>query len=425
MNERMITPRSRGFLFLDAHPDGCRRLVEDTWAAVPQPAGGPPAGDGPVALVIGCSAGYGLAATVAGLARAGIRGIGVCYEKGPGRRTAGAGWYRTAALARLAREHGRDMVFLNGDAFGDQVKTEVSRVLQERFGGRLDYLVYSVAAPRRTDPDTGTVYSSVLKPVGLPHRTKTLVFDPDGAPDVRTVTIPPAEGDDIEQTVAVMGGADWTRWIDHLDQRGQLADGFTTAALSYIGAPITERVYRQGTIGAAKAHLEATATLLDARLRASAGGRAVISVNGAAVTQSSTAVPAIALYTAILRSVVGDRMVSPLDQLVELWDLLTSGRPLPVDPQGRVRLDDWELDGAVQAELNRRWDAVTTQDVTTFADLDWFTTQVRQSYGFDVPGTDYGAPVDVDVPWPGPPQGPQAHPAGAQAGVMPSFAQRS
>ncbi|NED87702.1 enoyl-[acyl-carrier-protein] reductase FabV, partial [Streptomyces sp. SID11233] len=160
---------------------------------------------------------------------------------------------------------------------------------------RLDYLVYSVAAPRRTDPDTGATYTSVLKPIGAPHRTKTLVFDAGGTPDVREVATEAAEGDDVARTVAVMGGTDWERWTDRLAARGLLAEGFTTVALSYIGSPLTAAIYRQGTIGAAKAHLEATARTLHERLAKTVGGRAVTSVNGAAVTQSSTAVPGIAL----------------------------------------------------------------------------------------------------------------------------------
>ncbi|MEV4947025.1 enoyl-[acyl-carrier-protein] reductase FabV [Streptomyces sp. NPDC053755] len=400
MSERVIVPKSRGFLFLDSHPGGCRRLVEEMWRAVPAPAA--PGGEGPVALVIGSSAGYGLAATIAGLARVGIRGIGVCFEKAPARRTGTAGWYRTAATARLARQHGRDMVFLNGDAFGDAVKEQVADLLVERFGGRLDFLVYSVAAPRRTDPDTGEGYASVLKPIGSPYTTKTLVFDESGAPEVKEITAAPAEGDDIEQTVAVMGGADWERWITFLADRGLLADGFTTAALSYIGSPLTAAIYRQGTIGAAKAHLEATARVLDERLGKTVGGRAVTSVNAAAVTQSSTAVPGIALYVGLLRGVLGDAMVAPIGQLVELWDRLTGARPLDCDDEGRVRLDTWELDPAVQSAVADRWSTATSDTIGELADLDWFGDEVRRLYGFSVPGFDYTAAVETDVPWPTP-----------------------
>ncbi|MEU2670110.1 enoyl-[acyl-carrier-protein] reductase FabV [Streptomyces sp. NPDC007164] len=398
MSERVIAPKNRGFLFLDSHPAGCERLVEDMWQAVPAPSRVPDRA--PVALIIGSSAGYGLAATIAGLARAGIRGIGVCFEKAPGRRTGTAGWYRTAATAELARRHGHDMVFLNGDAFSDEMKNQVAQVLEERFGGRLDYLVYSVAAPRRTDPDTGATYASVLKPIGEAYSTKTLVFDDAGAGEVREVGTQPADGDDIEQTVAVMGGTDWERWIDHLAGRGLLADGFTTAALSYIGSALTAEIYRQGTIGAAKSHLEQTARTLDERLGKLVDGRAVTSVNAAAVTQSSTAIPGIALYVGLLRGVLGQAMVPPIGQLTDLWDQLTGARPLGLDEEGRVRLDTWELAPAVQAAVTERWNTATTGNIAGLADLDWFHAEVRRLYGFAVPGIDYAAPVETDIPWP-------------------------
>ncbi|WP_033349485.1 enoyl-[acyl-carrier-protein] reductase FabV [Kitasatospora aureofaciens] len=401
MSERVLTPRHRGFLFLDSHPAGCARLVEDMWQACPA-AAELPEGDGPVALIIGSSAGYGLAATVAGLKRAGIRGIAVSYEKAPsGRRTATAGWYRTAATADLARAAGRDLVLLNGDAFSDPMKDQVAELIEQRFGGRLDYLVHSVAAPRRTDPDTGTTYASVLKPIGRANRTRTLVFDDQGVAEVREVETRPAEGDDVEQTVAVMGGADWERWIDHLAGRGLLGEGFATAALSYIGSPLTAAIYRQGTIGAAKLHLEATARTLNERLGRTVGGRAVTSVNGAAVTQSSTAVPGIALYTGLLRGVLGEDMVPPVRQLASLWDQLTGAAPLVPDEEGRIRLDGWELADDVQAAVAERWEAATTGTVAGLADLDWFRAEVRRLYGFSVPGVDYSAAVATDVPWPG------------------------
>ncbi|MEU7635065.1 enoyl-[acyl-carrier-protein] reductase FabV [Streptomyces sp. NPDC039016] len=402
MTDRVIDrPRSRGFLFLDSHPAGCRQLVSDMWEAVAAPAATPPA-DGPVALVIGSSAGYGLAATLAGLKRVGIRGIGVCFEKpGSARRTATAGWYRTAATAELAREAGRDMVFVNGDAFSDEVKDQVADLLEQRFGGKLDHLVYSVAAPRRTDPETGTTYASVLQPIGAPSRTRTLVFDGDGAPEVKEVETAPAAEEDIAQTVAVMGGADWERWIDHLAGRGLLADGFSTAALSYIGSSLTEGIYRKGTIGAAKAHLEGTARVLDKRLSELVGGRAVTSVNGAAVTQSSTAIPGIALYVGLLRGVLGERMMAPTAQLSDLWDQLTGARPLDLDEEGRVRLDTWELNPEVQAAVAERWQAAATENIAELADLGWFHGEVHRLYGFAVPGVDYSAPVPTEVPWPG------------------------
>ncbi|MER7850543.1 enoyl-[acyl-carrier-protein] reductase FabV [Kitasatospora sp. NPDC096077] len=400
MHERVLTPRNRGFLFLDSHPAGCRQLVADMWQTCPAPEG-LPTGAGPVALIIGSSAGYGLAATLAGLKRAGIRGIAVSFEKAATeRRTATAGWYRTAATADITRTAERDLVFLNGDAFSDALKDQVSDLIEQRFGGRLDYLIYSVAAPRRTDPDTGATYASVLKPIGRASRTKTLLFNDQGVPEVRDVETGPAEGDDVEQTVAVMGGADWERWIDHLAGRGLLADGFATAALSYIGSPLTAAIYRQGTIGAAKADLEATARALNARLDRTVGGRAVTSVNGAAVTQSSTAIPGIALYTGLLRGVLGADLVPPIHQLASLWDQFTGAAPLALDDEGRIRLDAWELGDDVQAAVAERWEAATTDTIASLADLDWFRAEVQRLYGFSVPGVDYTAAVAIDVPWP-------------------------
>ncbi|MFG1606532.1 trans-2-enoyl-CoA reductase family protein [Actinoplanes sp. NPDC049265] len=391
MAERIVRPTGRGFLLLDSHPTGCVATVEQMRV--------PPAGKtGPTALIIGSSAGYGLAATIAGLARHGIRGIGIGFERPPGRRTATAGWYRTIATAGLATELGSDFTFLNADAFADETKQETLDLIAKRFGG-IDYLIYSVAAPRRTDPDTGTTYSSVIKPLGAPHTTKTLEFDSDGTPALRSLSADPADEAETESTVKVMGGEDWSRWIAALSDRGLLRDGFQTVALTYIGSRLTSAIYRDGTIGAAKAHLEATATTLTERL-SGVHGRAFTSVNGAAVTQASTAIPGIALYVSLLRAVLGDRLQSPMEQSIRLWDQLTGAAPLDLDEQGRIRLDRWELEPAVQDAVAERWSAITPDTITEHADVDWFRSQFRALYGFDVPGVDYDRPVEPDLPWP-------------------------
>jgi enoyl-[acyl-carrier protein] reductase / trans-2-enoyl-CoA reductase (NAD+) len=353
---------------------------------------------GPVALVIGSSAGYGLAATVAGLARHGIRGLGIGFERPPGRRTATAGWYRTIATDAVATELGCDFSFLNADAFADATKTEALDLIAKRFGG-LDYLIYSVAAPRRTDPDTDITYQSVIKPLGRTHTTRTLEFDSDGAPTLRQITAEPADRGEAAATVKVMGGEDWARWIAALADRDLLRDGFRTVALSYIGSPLTSAIYREGTIGAAKAHLEATATDLSARL-APVGGQALTSVNGAAVTQASTAIPGIALYVSLLRASLGERLQSPIEQSVQLWDQLTGGQPLDLDDVGRLRLDRWELDTTVQADVAARWESITPDTIAEKADVDWFRSQFRGLYGFDLPGVAYDEAVEPDQPWP-------------------------
>jgi enoyl-[acyl-carrier protein] reductase/trans-2-enoyl-CoA reductase (NAD+) len=389
MTARVVKPVGRGFLMINSHPAGCARTVTDMWEHVP-PAQGKP-DQRPVALILGSSAGYGLAAAVAGLARYGIRGIGVCFEQAPQRRTGTAGWYRTITTARLAAEAGSDFVFVNGDAYSDEIKTEVLDLIEQRFG-KLDYLIYSLVT-----------YSSVIKPIGEAHRTKTLAFDADGEAELTEVEVAPASGDDVEQTVKVMGGEDWARWVDALTGRDLLNTGFTTVALSYIGSDLTSAIYREGTIGAAKKDLEQTARELTRKLEGPVDGFAFTSVNGAAVTQSSNAIPGIALYAGLLRGVLGDAMVPPIDQLIDLWDRLTGTKDIDSDDVRRIRLDTWELDPKVQAAVTERWQTASPENITELADLEWFRTEFHQLYGFAVPGVDYDQEVEVDVPWPAAP----------------------
>jgi enoyl-[acyl-carrier protein] reductase / trans-2-enoyl-CoA reductase (NAD+) len=398
MARRVITPSGRGFLLLDSHPAGCERTVHELAAAVPRL---PTADHGRrrVALVIGSSAGYGLAATVAGLVRHGISGLGICFEKAPGRRTGTAGWYRTAATAEIAAAAGSSFTFLNADAFADATKDEAAAILAAQYGP-LDYLIYSVAAPRRTDPDTGITHSSVLKPLGQAATTRTLTFATDGAAVLSETVIEPATEEEKAATVAVMGGADWQRWIAALGAKGLLADGFRTVALTYIGSELTAPVYRSGTIGAAKKDLEATADRISQALKGTAG-QAWTCVNGVAVTQASTYIPGIALYTSLLRAVLGPALQTPAEQAAQLWDQLTGNAPMEPDEAGRIRLDRWELDPQVQAEVARRWHAATPETMGELADITWFRSQFRSLYGFDIPGIDYQAETETDIPWPG------------------------
>ncbi|MEU9669086.1 trans-2-enoyl-CoA reductase family protein [Streptomyces bobili] len=396
-SKRVVDPTGRGYLLLESHPAGCFRSVELMRAEVPAPEK-PPARR-PTVLVIGSSAGYGLASTIAGLVRYGIDGVGIGLERPAGHRSATAGWYRTIATDAIARQLGSDFSFLNADAFADTTKTETLDLLAERFGG-VDHLIYSVAAPRRTDPRSGSTYQSVLKPLGKPYSTRNLEFADDGAANLREVTVDPANEAETAATVRVMGGEDWSRWVTALAERGLLRDGFRTVALTYIGSPLTSAIYREGTIGAAKADLESTAGALTEQL-AAVGGRAYTSVNGAAITQALTAIPGIPLYVGLLRGVLGDRFPTPVEQSLQLWNQLTAHRP-EVDECGRIRLDRWELSEPVQAAVAERWQSITPETLTELADIPWFRAQFRSLYGFGVPGVDYTTPVETDLSWPNP-----------------------
>ncbi|MCX5071923.1 enoyl-[acyl-carrier-protein] reductase FabV [Streptomyces sp. NBC_00513] len=397
MRLREIKPGNRGYLYVNSHPTGCRAVVDDMWRQTPDPTGDDR--PGPVTLVIGSSAGYGLAATLVGLRTHRMRGLGIAFESpATERRTAGAGWYRTARTAELAAETGADFTFLNGDAFSDEVKDEAVDQLAARFG-KIDLLVYSIAAPRRTDPVTGEVHHSVIKPIGTDYRAKTLVFE-DGVPQIGEMCLRAADEAEREATVQVMGGTDWRMWIDALRSKDLLADGFRTVALSYVGSDITAPIYRAGTIGAAKQHLEDTARAINTRLQGT--GHAHTVVAGAAVTQASTAIPSIALYTGILHRVAGDSWQTTVDQAAALWNRLAGDAGLDVDDQDRVRLDDWEMNPEVQAAVRAIWDRSDTDSIAATADTAWFRDQVGRLYGWNVPGVDYEVAAETTVPWPTP-----------------------
>jgi len=317
----------------------------------------------------------------------GIQGMGLALERpSTARRTASAGWYRVGAASELSK----DFEFVNGDCFDPAVKHDVLT----RFGqayGQIDYLIYSVAAPRRSQGEA--TYQSVIKPIGEGHATYSL--DVDGlTPSLKRVEIGPADDAEIASTVKVMGGEDWADWVHAAAERGLLAPGVRTVALSYIGSELTAPVYRHGTIGRAKDHLERTAGDLTARLR-SIGGVALTSVNGAAVTQASTAIPGIGLYVSLLHDVLGERMQSPTRQAVRLWQHLTGEAELTVDDHGRLRLDDWEFAPGVQPDVVEEWTLATAEGKVPERAAQWFFDQVYRLYGFGVEGVDYAAAVEI------------------------------
>ncbi|WP_374772196.1 enoyl-[acyl-carrier-protein] reductase FabV [Streptomyces sp. NBC_01310] len=397
MSLRQIEPKQRGFLIVNAHPEGAAQTVRRMWDGIEARTDGRK----PVALILGHSAGYGLATLLAGLRRHGIRGVGAAFEAADtGRRTATAGWYRTAAAAQLAAEDGHDIRFVNADAFSTDAKTQVIDLVEQHYGP-VDYLIYSLAAPRRTDPVTGTVHHSVIKPLGAAYEAPALDFTgPD--PKISRARIEPGTEDETRATVAVMGGDDWALWVRALAARRLLADKFTTVALTYVGSEVTAPVYRQGTIGAAKEHLEQTGHDLNtSAMLKEKDGRAFTVVAGAAVTQASSAIPSIALYTAFLRTVLGERgFHSTAEQAVDLWDQLEGRTPLVLDEAGRIRLDGWELDAQVQDRVRQLWTDPEKGLEAARAGADWFMNQVRELYGWGVDDVTYGQPVETDLAWP-------------------------
>ena len=262
MPETVVAPRIRGFLCLTAHPDGCaanvRRQIDIAKAG----------SDGTglkTVLVIGSSTGYGLASSLTAAFGYGADVLGVCFEKpSDGKRPASAGWYNVAEAHAQAKAAGRRFETINGDAFSTEIKQQVIGALRERFA-KVDLVVYSLAAPKRTTPD-GVTHSSVLKPIGSSYSGKTIDLRDE---TIGFATIDPASDEEIAATTTVMGGDDWAEWISLLKDEDLLADGARTVAYSYIGPDVTHAIYRAGTIGKAKEHLEQTARDLDAALKES------------------------------------------------------------------------------------------------------------------------------------------------------------
>jgi enoyl-[acyl-carrier protein] reductase / trans-2-enoyl-CoA reductase (NAD+) len=389
----IIKPRTRGFICTTAHPQGCAAQVQRQVKYVQEQ----PAIKGPRnVLVIGASAGYGLASRIVAAFGANANTIGI-YRQGEksGGRTASAGWYNSAAFELAAQEAGLKSFSVTGDAFSDETKAKAIDVIRSELG-QVDLVVYSVASARRIHPKTGEVSNSVLKPLGQAYTNKTVNFH-NG--EVSMITIEQATDDEIRDTVAVMGGEDWQMWIDALQKAGVLADGATTIAYSYIGSKITHAIYREGTIGRAKDDLEATAKELNEQLGAT-GGRAFVTVSKALVTQSSSAIPVVPLYISALYRVMKDKGLHEgcIEQTYRLFAArLYSQETTPVDEVGRIRIDDWELREDVQVEVAKIWDKISTDNIGQLADLEGYRREFFQLFGFETDGIDYEADIDPDV----------------------------
>ncbi len=391
----LIEPRFRGFICTTAHPTGCaesvRRQIETVRAAgrIPGPKR---------VLVLGASTGYGLASRITAAFGCGAATVGVSFERASdGNRTATAGWYQTAAFEQEARAVGLGAWSVNGDAFSDEIKRQTLDLIRDHLG-KVDLVVYSLASPRRTHPRTGEVLNSVLKPIGPPYASKTVDFHTGVVTDV---AIEPANDEEIRQTVAVMGGEDWGFWIDALLAEGLLAPAATTIAYSYIGPAVTHPVYREGTIGRAKDDLEATALSLSKHLER-IGGHAYVSVNKALVTQASSAIPVVPLYVSLLYRIMKARGTHEgcIEQTVRLFSERLYGGSLGLDEKGRIRVDDLELDPAVQAEVAAVWPSVDTDTIESLTDIAGYRAEFFRLFGFGFDDVDYGADVDpeVDIP---------------------------
>tara|TARA_E500000178_G_scaffold323802_1_gene349716 strand:+ start:152 stop:1342 length:1191 start_codon:yes stop_codon:yes gene_type:complete len=385
----VIKPKVRGFLCTTTHPIGCDANVKRQIELV-QSKG--TVADGPKrVLVLGASTGYGLASRITAAFGSGASTLGVFFEKeGNERKPGTAGWYNSAAFHRYAEEAGLYAKSVNGDAFSDDVKAQVIDVIKEDLG-QVDLVVYSLAAPRRTHPKTGVVHSSTLKPIGSAATQKGVNTDKG---TIQEFHLEAASQEEIDNTVAVMGGEDWQMWIEALADAGVLAEGAKTTAYTYIGEKITWDIYWHGTIGAAKQDLDKRVMDIRARM-ASIGGDARVSVLKAVVTQASSAIPAMPIYLAILFKVMKAKGTHEgcIEQIDRLFREVMYGDKA-LDDEGRQRVDDLELLPEVQAEVADLWSQIDTDNLNELSDFAGYREEFLQLFGFEVPGVDYDADVD-------------------------------
>jgi enoyl-[acyl-carrier protein] reductase/trans-2-enoyl-CoA reductase (NAD+) len=199
-----------------------------------------------------------------------------------------------------------------------------------------------------------------------------------------------------------MGGEDWEMWIDALSAAGVLAPGALTVAYSYIGPDLTWAIYRNGTIGRAKEHLEATAKRLADKLGAT-GGRAFVSINKALVTQASSAIPVVPLYISLLYKVMkaGGLHEGCIEQIYRLFaERLAPGASTQLDAEGRIRIDDWEMRPAIQQRVADLWPQVSTETLESVTDIAGYRAEFLKLFGFGLPGVDYEAEAEPVAPLP-------------------------
>lgn len=390
----IIKPRVRGFMCVTTHPVGCEANVKQQIDYVK--AGGAIANGPKNVLVLGASTGYGLASRIVSAFGAGAKTLGVFFEReGAADKPGTPGWYNSAAFHKFAEAEGLYAKSINGDAFSDEIKQKAMDAIKQDMG-KVDLVIYSLAAPRRTHPKTGVTHNSTLKPIGKDLVQNGIDTDKEV---IKEFTLPAASEEEIANTVAVMGGEDWQMWIDALAEAGLLADGAKTTAFTYLGEKVTWDIYWHGTIGAAKKDLDKRVIDIRAKL-AALGGDARVSVLKAVVTQASAAIPVMPLYLALLFKVMKEEGCHEgcIEQVNGLFrDSLYGASPI-LDEEGRLRADLKELQPQVQDKVNALWQQVNNDNIHTLTDFAGYKHEFMKLFGFEVEGVDYEADVNPEAP---------------------------
>ncbi|MDA0911115.1 MAG: trans-2-enoyl-CoA reductase family protein [Proteobacteria bacterium] len=382
----------RGGLVKNPHPMGCKAVVEKQ---INYMKSLPKFTSKKRALIIGGSSGYGLASRIALAYGANANTISVSFEPGVNdKRLGSAGWWNNIWFKEQAEKDGLIAKNIIGDAFSDEVRQQTIDMIKQAFDGKIDILIYSLASPRRTDPKTGITHSSVLKSTVGEIAAPTLDLNKQIIIDGKMMA---ATKHDIDETIKVMGGEDWQLWIESLKEAGVLANGFKTTAYSYDGADGTDAIYKKGTIGAAKRHLEKTALTLNKELH-DLQGEAFVTVAKALVTKASAFIPLFPLYGCALFKVMKglgthENTIEQIDRFMR--DMLYGNKRI-TDEVGRVRPDNLEMDDNTQILTNAIMSKMTSENFKEITDFAGFYQDFLELNGFNVAGVDYDASIDID-----------------------------
>ncbi|MFA3791719.1 enoyl-ACP reductase FabV [Aliiglaciecola sp. SL4] len=391
----VIKPKVRGFICTNAHPVGCAASVEEQIEYVKSQGD---LGEGPKnVLVLGCSTGYGLASRIVSTFGYGAKTLGVCFEKPPTERKTGtAGWYNTAAFHQQAKSAGIYAKTINGDAFSNEIKQQVIETLKADIG-KIDLVIYSLASPRRTDPETGEVYKSTLKPVGQNYKTKTYDTDKDL---IHEIELEAANEDEIANTIKVMGGEDWELWLNALAEADLLAENCKTTAYTYIGKELTWPIYGQATIGKAKEDLDRAASEI-IKQHSDKNVSAYVSSLKALVTQASSAIPVMPLYISLIYKVMKQEGTHEgcIEQITGLFQQKLLADAPETDEDNRLRMDGKETNEATQAVIKGLWDQVTQDNFHELSDYAGYHHEFLKLFGFDIEGVDYEQDINPLIEW--------------------------
>jgi enoyl-[acyl-carrier protein] reductase/trans-2-enoyl-CoA reductase (NAD+) len=114
-------------------------------------------------------------------------------------------------------------------------------------------------------------------------------------------------------------------------------------------------------------------------------------------------IPVIPFYVSCLFKVMKEKGLHEgcIEQIVRLYrDRLYSPEAaadkakVPVDGEGRIRIDDWEMREDVQEAVLARMERANDENLLSVADVEGFRHDFLEAHGFDVDGVDYNAETD-------------------------------